>query len=141
MFFKEFIVVLALATVLYNGVHADHCAYVATKDCAFIPDRQQVCGTNQQSYRNSCFLAKAYCADNTIHKAHDGPCAVTTTPSPVHGSEVALDIFCLDLIYISCPTGGVQICGNDGKFYENVCEFDKARCFHRDLKDDGTNCV
>lgn len=69
------------------------------------------------SFYFSCFLAKAYCSDNTIHKDHDGACAAT---SPVHGSEVALDIFCLDLLYINCPAGGTKICGSDGTFYDNM---------------------
>lgn len=69
----------------------------------------------------SCFLAKAYCADSTIHKANDGVCSPPpTTPSPVHGGEVALDIFCLDLIYINCATGGTRICGSDGTYYANL---------------------
>lgn len=74
-----------------------------------------------------CFLAKAYCVDNTIHKAHDGACAVTTTTAapttslgPVDGSLVALDIFCLDLIYINCPVTGPAVCGSDGVLYTNM---------------------
>ncbi|XP_053375643.1 uncharacterized protein LOC128547324 isoform X2 [Mercenaria mercenaria] len=136
MFSLGFVFILAIGLV-----QGDICAYVLTRDCAFVATFSNVCGTDGTTYRNNCFLARAYCSDNTIHKAHEGPCATpTTTPSPVHGSQVALDIFCLDLIYIKCPAGGSQICGSDGTFYDNICEFDKARCFHRDLQDNGTNC-
>ncbi|XP_060556740.1 uncharacterized protein LOC132717319 isoform X1 [Ruditapes philippinarum] len=135
MFCVGFLFVLAIGIA-----QGDLCDFVFDKDCAFLFDTVHVCGTNGESYRNTCFLAKAYCADNTIHKAHDGACATSTTPSPVHGSQIALDIFCLDLIYITCPSGGSKICGSDGTFYENICEFDKARCFHRTLQDNGINC-
>ncbi|XP_060556741.1 ovomucoid-like isoform X2 [Ruditapes philippinarum] len=134
MFCVGFLFVLAIGLV-----HGDVCSYVNTRDCKTVP-AEILCGTNGVSYDNNCFLAKAYCADNTIHKAHDGACATSTTPSPVHGSQIALDIFCLDLIYITCPSGGSKICGSDGTFYENICEFDKARCFHRTLQDNGINC-
>jgi len=86
---------------------------------------------NHDVYRYStrCFLAKAYCSDSSIHKAHDGACAVsmtTTTPAPtttigvIDGSLIALDIFCLDLIYINCPLTGPAVCGSDGIFYPNM---------------------
>jgi hypothetical protein len=68
-------------------------------------------------------LAKAYCADKTIHKAHDGACATSTTLSPVHGSELVLDIFCLELIHFQCLAGGSKICGSDGTFYDNMYAF------------------
>jgi len=39
-------------TALPSHVHGDVCAYVATQDCAFIPDRNNVCGTDGVTYRN-----------------------------------------------------------------------------------------
>ncbi|KAH3886642.1 uncharacterized protein LOC127843037 [Dreissena polymorpha] len=129
-----------LAAVLPSIARAEFCAYVITQDCFFLPDRNNVCGTNGETYRNNCALAKAYCHDMSIHKAHDGPCGtVSTTPTPVDGSHVVMDIFCLDLVYTTCKTGGTQICGSNGNFYANVCEFDKARCLNRSLTY-GTNC-
>ena len=73
----------------------------------------------------SCFLAKAYCKDDTIHKAHEGECPVITTVAPtedpiIHGSEVAFDIFCLDVSYIECGTDGPILCADDGKVYANL---------------------
>ena len=73
----------------------------------------------------SCLLAKAYCQDNTIHKASDGDCVqtpvkVNTTVNPVHGSEVAFDIFCTDISYVTCGVGGTQVCATDGKTYANM---------------------
>ncbi|XP_052800616.1 agrin-like [Mya arenaria] len=141
-----FLCFVILFIAVPHAVRGEVCAYVLTQDCNFLPDMNRVCGTDGTSYRNNCALAKAYCQDNTIHKAHDGPCtgattttAQPTTLKPIDGGQVALDIFCLDLIYINCPAGGVQVCGSDGTFYVNICEFDKARCFHRDLVN-GKNC-
>merc|ERR1712150_168602 len=139
--FSSIICVVALAMVL-PAIQADYCDYISTKDCFHIPDITNVCGTNGVTYRNACTLSKAFCKDGTTHKAHDGSCtAPPTTPVPVLGSEIALNIFCLDLNYVNCPTTGVKLCATDGNFYPNMCEFDKARCYHRDMHANGTVCT
>ncbi|XP_060588795.1 uncharacterized protein LOC132744188 isoform X2 [Ruditapes philippinarum] len=80
MFRVGFLFVLAIGLV-----HGDACPYVNTLDCK-TRSTEVLCGTNGVSYDNNCYMAKAYCADNTIHKVHDGACATSTTPSPVHGN-------------------------------------------------------
>ena len=74
------------------------------------------------SYR--CLLGKAYCQDSTIGKASDGACkagtSTGTTPDPVHGSEVVLDILCLDISYFTCQATGPAVCGSDGVRYTNM---------------------
>ncbi|XP_046330535.2 agrin-like isoform X1 [Haliotis rufescens] len=45
----------------------------------------------------------------------------------------ALDIICRAIMHFNCPSTPEPICGSDGKTYPNECEFEKAKCTHRNL--------
>lgn len=85
----------------------------------------------------SCDLSKAHCKDNSLHRRYKGPCpvdSVTTTTSkpisgggthptqaPINGSEIAFDIFCLDLFHHDCSNEMAQpLCASNGKTYQNL---------------------
>ncbi|XP_045209792.1 agrin-like [Mercenaria mercenaria] len=122
----------ACADVFYS------CDYIniASTDCSRFSD-DITCGTNLVTYKNKCEFSKAHCADNSINLKHYGPCngADGTTSSPVDaaGAEVVFDFMCTSLSHISCTPGGSKVCASNGRIYENYCEYEKAKCTHREL--------
>ncbi|XP_052261193.1 serine protease inhibitor dipetalogastin-like isoform X2 [Dreissena polymorpha] len=109
-----------------------------------------VCGTDGQTYRNDCDLAKAHCLNINLTKAHDGTCGVstqqtsqttqastnaassstfTTTTTTDAMNALLQQLFCQNVNSINCPPNQLnQLCGSDGQFYPNECELGKARC-------------
>ncbi|XP_046330536.1 serine protease inhibitor dipetalogastin-like [Haliotis rufescens] len=65
--------------------------------------------------------------------------AVTSTVLPVTSTsgasaENVLDFLCIELSREDCVPELSEVCGSDGFTYRNYCEFQKARCMHRQLK-------
>ncbi|XP_045172987.1 four-domain proteases inhibitor-like [Mercenaria mercenaria] len=123
----------------FNGGDGQwYCGILGNEDC-MTHHLEERCGTNGVTYRNMCALGKAHCSDGTISQAHTGPCinTVNSTRSPqevVHGSAVILDFQCILLGHRGCePAMNEKICGTDARTYMNFCEYEKARCQHRDL--------
>ncbi|KAL3856216.1 hypothetical protein ACJMK2_010993 [Sinanodonta woodiana] len=123
------------------GQNIFSCSYIATLNCEdFKPNPQ--CGTDGKTYHNMCVFGKDQCSGLDVHIQHTGEChpsstqppsGVTTGPISVAGSEAVLDFFCLELFHIDCPATVDRICGSNGRTYLNFCEYEKARCTHRDL--------
>ncbi|XP_048767536.2 follistatin-like [Ostrea edulis] len=125
-----------------------YCKYLTNANCVTKPEDLQ-CGTDGNTYYNDCDLSKAHCRDNSLHRKFKGPCpnsAATTTAKPgnvvtngptqkpMNGSEIAFNIFCLDLFHHDCTNEVPQVlCASNGQTYQNLCEYEKSKCTHRDL--------
>ncbi|XP_060571721.1 agrin-like [Ruditapes philippinarum] len=125
----------------WNGGQMDwYCGILFNEDCQH-HNLHEKCGTDGITYRNMCDLGKAHCRNNVTNQLHDGPCALgptSTTRRPrrssLHGSEIVLDFQCVLLSHRDCqPAYNEKLCGTDGRTYRNFCEYEKARCTHRDL--------
>nr|XP_022336451.1 tomoregulin-2-like [Crassostrea virginica] len=143
-------ILVGIFTVCCGQYDTYYCRYLSAADCTTKPEDLQ-CGTDGNTYYNDCDLSKAHCKDNRLHRKYKGPCptdsisTTTTRPShgvthgptqaPINGSEIAFDIFCLDLFHHDCSNEMAQpLCASDGKTYQNLCEYEKTKCTHRDLK-------
>ncbi|KAL4224140.1 hypothetical protein ACF0H5_017593 [Mactra antiquata] len=133
------VLIAAAVSQNFNGGDASwYCNILANEDC-HTHHLEPRCGTNNVTYRNMCALGQAHCFDNSISQQHNGSCVtiVTTTKSPqevIHGSEVILDFSCIALSHRECTdVVGEKICGTDGITYPTFCEYEKARCTHRNL--------
>ncbi|XP_041379000.1 agrin-like isoform X2 [Gigantopelta aegis] len=93
------------------------------------------CGTDGTTYDNRCAFTQAKCRGQDIHVAHKGECTglKPTGPPLLTGEKAIQDFFCLELAHENCPGGVEKICGTDGFTYLNMCEYEKARCMHREL--------
>ncbi|XP_060571720.1 serine protease inhibitor dipetalogastin-like [Ruditapes philippinarum] len=113
-----------------------YCGILGNEDC-MQHNVEERCGTNGVTYRNMCTLGKAHCADTSINQAGMGACNATATKSPaevLHGSQVILDFECVMLSHKYCvPSATEKVCGTDARTYANFCEYEKAKCTHRDL--------
>ncbi|KAL4240296.1 hypothetical protein ACF0H5_001089 [Mactra antiquata] len=155
-YFLAFLAALSVA----NGAQFLNCNWVSSLDCATYKPGV-VCASTGQDYPNSCYLARDQCKDQTLHLQYIGSCAshgytvagttmapVVTTMSPIVGGSTMspttrepiftnhnqlLDFFCLELMHQACPTNTEKVCGTDNVTYDNVCEYEKARCAHRSL--------
>ncbi|KAL4224143.1 hypothetical protein ACF0H5_017596 [Mactra antiquata] len=133
------VLIAAVCGQNFNGGDAGwYCGILGNEDCS-THHLEELCGTDGKTYRNMCALGQAHCVDNGINKQHNGSCttAATTTKSPqevIHGSQVILDFQCVILSHRDCTdVVGEKICGTDGITYPTFCEYEKARCTHRNL--------
>ncbi|KAL3662487.1 Extracellular protease inhibitor 10 [Phytophthora oleae] len=105
----------------------------ADDNCSFgcLDVYKPVCGSNGETYSNSCYLRLASCkSNNEITEAGDGECASTpaasTTPSPVTSTTgsttgtVGCPDACLDVYDPVSDENGVQ--------YSNQCYMEMAKC-------------
>merc|ERR1711894_243751 len=138
MFPRNSLVFLFFAVCTAQFTSREFCVYIAKYDCLQLRSEFQ-CGTDGVNYYNDCDFSQAHCRDKDLHRAHMGLCAPSGTANgtakpPEHGAEIALDIFCLDLFHYTCnDSAPITVCGSDNKTYNNLCEFDKRRCTHREL--------
>ncbi|KAG1707222.1 Extracellular protease inhibitor 10 [Phytophthora capsici] len=108
-------------------------AAAADDNCAFgcIDVYKPVCGSNGETYSNSCYLRLASCkSNNEITEAGDGECASTpatsTTPTPVTsttGSSTGT-VGCPD----ACITLYDPVSDENGVVYSNKCFMEMAKC-------------
>ncbi|KAL4239075.1 hypothetical protein ACF0H5_003778 [Mactra antiquata] len=134
---STFICVEILQLFLVNGQFLN-CNWVANLDCTTYSEFKE-CGSDGITYDNRCYFAKQQCKDSDLRLLHDGACLpseVSTTPAPgggTDGGEAVLDFFCTSLSHRDCGTEKNEVCGSDNWTYLNYCEYDKARCTHRNL--------
>ncbi|KAH3701578.1 tomoregulin-2-like [Dreissena polymorpha] len=129
---------------------SDQCAQINLIDCnkTYKPEgNESVCCSDMIVYDNLCFFAKAKCVNLSLTILHPGQCISTTvnpvnttsnsttasTASPTASNSTAPDDiiheqFCLLKDQIHCPDTLDPVCGTNGKFYQNDCEFAKAKC-------------
>ncbi|OWF36377.1 tomoregulin-2-like [Mizuhopecten yessoensis] len=145
-----------------NWFDSISCRYIEARDCYKYGDSPE-CGTDGVTYRNRCDFSKAHCDNRDLHVYAYTSCAnvtlpggspstvapVTVTPggnggvvtsmpavtSPpfLSGSEAVLDFICLEISHEKCGTESEPICGSDFRTYDNACEYQKAKCTHREL--------
>ncbi|KAH3884792.1 follistatin-like isoform X2 [Dreissena polymorpha] len=113
------------------------CSWIAvdTVDCSTFKE-ELACGTNLITYRNKCEFSKAHCRNPNINLKHYGACDASdglTTPDPVKGAELVLDFMCTSLSHMNCPVEEAKVCASNGRTYRNYCEYEKAKCTHRDI--------
>ncbi|VDI16397.1 Hypothetical predicted protein [Mytilus galloprovincialis] len=103
-------------------------------------DEARTCGSDGKTYYNMCALNIATCDHPRLHAVHSGPCPTSSTITDIpsvptqDGLQAAYDIVCLDLFHHNCLLErSFQLCGSNKATYINLCEFDKARCTHRNL--------
>ncbi|XP_045209817.1 ovomucoid-like [Mercenaria mercenaria] len=127
--------VLAISSVSGQFLN---CPWVNSLDCTtYTPSLE--CGTDGLTYDNRCYFAKQQCVDSNLHILHDGACLPSessTTPEPnfVNGNDAVLDFFCTALSKENCGPEIQEVCATDNWTYRNYCEYDKAKCTHRNLK-------
>ena len=95
------------------------------------------CGSDGRTYQNDCSMKRESCIQQvTISVAKNGPCGTT----PTQGGPCAFKIcqhfsscevvqgvakcVCPDL----CPEDLLEVCGSDGKTYENECALERTSC-------------
>ncbi|CAL4114800.1 unnamed protein product [Meganyctiphanes norvegica] len=79
---------------------------------------QPVCGTNDKTYDNNCYLVIANCRDTSIGYKSAGPCKKNdTTPCKTYCNHLP-----------SQP-----ICGSDLRVHRNQCELKNAKCDNPNL--------
>ncbi|XP_060555163.1 ovomucoid-like [Ruditapes philippinarum] len=114
-----------------------NCPWVNSLNCSAY-DPQPECGTDGFTYVNRCFFAQQQCVHLELHILHDGACLPSessTTPAAttVSGHDAVLDFFCTVISKQDCGTEDQPVCASDNWTYKNYCEYDKARCTHRNL--------
>merc|ERR1712179_437509 len=130
---------IVCALCLQGSLARDYyrCSWITspTIDCSTFTD-QPTCGTNLVTYKNKCEFSKAHCADKTIDLKHLNACTDADKPTvdPVAGAEVVFDFLCSSLSHTTCPLEESKVCATDGRTYSNHCEYEKAKCTHRDLE-------
>ncbi|XP_069135440.1 tomoregulin-2-like [Argopecten irradians] len=137
------------------------CRYIEGRDCYRYGNSPE-CGTDGKTYRNRCDFSKAHCANKDLHVYAYAACenitlpggspstqapgggvvttsapasgtVATNSPPTIHGSEAVLDFICVEISHDKCGTEQEFICASDFKTYDNACEYQKAKCTHREL--------
>ncbi|XP_060064910.1 uncharacterized protein LOC132545252 [Ylistrum balloti] len=132
------LMMLAVAVIGCSGQSnsTPYCRFISQVSCQS-KGRNNLCGTDGITYQNTCYLLKARCLKSTVQVAHSGPCptssSVLTGMGVVSISNIALDVFCLDLFKHSCDSEERQnVCGTDGTTYVNLYIFVHNLCFLTD---------
>ncbi|ESN91329.1 hypothetical protein HELRODRAFT_70359, partial [Helobdella robusta] len=93
-------------------------------------DSKKVCGSDGRSYKNECYLKKQACEmQQNIHIKFQGPCEVTCSFGSTCIVEIARLTSCQ--CFFNCfdaSNSSKQVCGSDGKSYNNECELRKHVC-------------
>lgn len=84
-----------------------------------------VCGSDGQTYSNSCELKIMRCLDPSITQVSEGECGATSTGTSSSGSVNCAAISCLDTYD--------PVCGSDGETYSNQCNLGVASCFDESI--------
>ncbi|KAK3859032.1 hypothetical protein Pcinc_034814 [Petrolisthes cinctipes] len=85
------------------------------KECSH--DHDPVCGTDNITYKNMCFLLKANCTSRNLHIAIKGKCTAEAAGCPT----------------FNCSSESSPVCGSDNRTYINVCWLEHAKCLRPDL--------
>ncbi|XP_045173512.1 four-domain proteases inhibitor-like [Mercenaria mercenaria] len=139
LFILSLLFIVSFCQQNWNGGQGDwYCSMLMNEDCT-LHHLHERCGTDGITYRNMCDIGQAHCRNNVTNQLHEGPCiqSTSTTRSPeevIHGSAIILDFQCTLLSHRECEFAYYEkICGTDGRTYPTFCEYEKARCTHRDL--------
>ncbi|KAK6172747.1 hypothetical protein SNE40_016344 [Patella caerulea] len=119
-----------------NGRLGSHfCRVLLERDCNLFPEVPE-CGTDGVTYINQCDYTRARCQGVYTDIAHKGSCTPTSTNQTMpgfNGDQAALDYLCIQLSHEECPTTIDEVCATDDVTYQNMCEYEKQRCTHRNL--------
>uniref|UniRef100_K3X7Z0 Kazal-like domain-containing protein n=1 Tax=Globisporangium ultimum (strain ATCC 200006 / CBS 805.95 / DAOM BR144) TaxID=431595 RepID=K3X7Z0_GLOUD len=123
---KRFLMVAAALLLVDAATAAGDCKAVKCDARANTP----VCGSDGKSYANDCLFEFARCNDAALTLVAKTSCAeyektkneihVRTTISSGGASKCNTD----------CTRELDQMCGSDGKTYNNQCLFDNAKCLN-----------
>ncbi|KAK4293698.1 hypothetical protein Pmani_033623 [Petrolisthes manimaculis] len=80
-------------------------------------DHDPVCGTDNITYKNMCFLVRANCTSRNLHIAIRGKCTAEAAGCPT----------------FNCSSESSPVCGSDNRTYINVCWLHHAKCLKPDL--------
>ncbi|VDL89327.1 unnamed protein product [Schistocephalus solidus] len=101
-----------------------------------------VCGTDNRTYRSECHLRAAACRTKQLNLRVQsrGPCEECSKNCPI-------GLMCLDgkcVCRETCPKSGLdqEVCGTDGRIYPSVCELRRQACLQKTtIKIDGSGVV
>ncbi|ESO97587.1 hypothetical protein LOTGIDRAFT_152676 [Lottia gigantea] len=121
----------------FDGLFSSfYCSRALDKDCNNYSKHEE-CGQNGITYRNRCEYTQARCQGTQTDIAHYGPCTAgshtNNTIPGFDGDQAALDFLCVQLSHETCPSTVDQVCASDNVTYQNLCEYEKQKCTHRDL--------